>query len=239
MNLIFTVFLCFLLHSKTLLSVQVNSTSIRCHEECDPPDRCRDSSPATCFDCKNRRLATTGDCVNKCPRGFYPLQETIGYSVYRLCGPCSPECEFCSGPRRFECQKCAKGFYMDTMNFFGGLWMRLCRPCHESCATCFGIGAFTNRFFCYTCPEGYFRSTSYSRMRRNHVLVCEPCHSSCQTCSGGSQYACLSCPSGHALHSRRSETRYRQVISRCVKCTDSHDSNDSNDKDGIGCKALT
>ena len=38
--------------------------------------------------------------------------------------------------------------YMDTMNFFGGKWMRLCRPCHESCATCFGVGALTNRYFC-------------------------------------------------------------------------------------------
>ena len=50
------------------------TSSMRCHEECDPPDRCRDSSAASCFDCKNRRLATTGECINKCPTGFYAYQ---------------------------------------------------------------------------------------------------------------------------------------------------------------------
>jgi len=223
---------CFILYIHASLAFSGNKTSsIQCHEECDPPDRCRDSSPATCFDCKNRRLATTGECINKCPKGFYAFQENIGNLVFRLCGPYSSDCDVCTGPRRFECQRCANGHYMDTMNFFGGKWMRLCRPCHESCATCFGVGAVTNRFFCLSCSEGYFRSSRYSQMRRAHVLTCEKCHDTCKACSGRSQYECLTCGSGRFLRSSRTETRYYsrvKIVSRCVRCEERNEEDDGN-----------
>ena len=49
--------------------------------------------------------------------------------------------------------------YMDTYNFYGGKWMSLCRPCHERCSSCFGIGPYSDQYFCYTVSEFFLYLT--------------------------------------------------------------------------------
>lgn len=207
-------------HSVSAQNSTQNSSapSFLCHSECEPPDRCRDSSPISCFDCKHRRLATTGACVKECPNGYYAYQETIGFYKYKLCGPCHTNCDECAGPRAFQCQRCSKGFYLDNMNYFGGRYHNLCRSCHPSCGTCFGIGDYTSEFTCLTCPDGKYKLLRYGRRVHRALMTCGFCNSDCKTCSGPGNDECLSCDPGLILKSRYSK-RIRRFGRYCLVIT--------------------
>ncbi|TRY85660.1 hypothetical protein DNTS_020362 [Danionella cerebrum] len=170
-------------------------TCRECHSSCSD---CTGGSFQNCTLCLEPSVLHQGQCLNKCPHGFYVLD--------RACQACHPSCKECSGQSQADCSacpahaslhngycrtSCPEGQYLNPAGF--------CNGCEEGCQRCVAdlqSGSGTVCLWCKVpkmvllgdhcvpqCPPRHYRWHG----------ACKKCHSSCEECSGDGPLSCTSC----------------------------------------------
>ncbi len=174
--------------------------------DCDPQCKggCSAAGPQFCDDCKNFRLFSTLQCVEKCPKGTY--------QNHHMCIKCPEYCTECSDQN--TCISCVKGaIRLDdglcaeecpSLTFLGQDHM--CIPCHSSCLSCNGR-ADQN---CTECPGQLSLQNGQCVIRNpescqigqyfdHRALECRSCHLSCLNCTGKESDQCTACTGNYSL----------------------------------------
>ncbi|XP_071043236.1 extracellular matrix organizing protein FRAS1 [Parasteatoda tepidariorum] len=106
-----------------------------CSKECL---KCADDDINICTECRDlSSVVLDGQCVSKCPDGFYEDEK-------RQCKKCPSICKNCFGSMSSQCSSCHRGFFLQQgrcvkecgPNFFAS--GNICLECHESCGSCEG-----------------------------------------------------------------------------------------------------
>ncbi|KAL4456965.1 hypothetical protein ABPG74_014603 [Tetrahymena malaccensis] len=90
-------------------------------------------------------------CVGTCQPNFYANDNT------RLCTPCHPACNGCTGGQKSNCNQCAAPYFKFKDNcdycpdsYYGDASAKECKPCPSECAIC------TDLLSCQKCNPSYF-----------------------------------------------------------------------------------
>ncbi|XP_073717143.1 extracellular matrix organizing protein FRAS1 [Misgurnus anguillicaudatus] len=166
-----------------------------CHTSCSD---CTGGNFQNCTSCVQPSVLHQGQCLNKCPNGFFAQDRT--------CQACHPSCKECTGPSQADCSacpahaslhngycrtSCPEGQYLNAVGY--------CSECEEGCQRCVAdlqSGFGTVCLWCKVpkmfllgdhcvpqCPSKYYRRHG----------SCKKCHSSCEECSGDGPISCTSC----------------------------------------------
>ena len=232
------------------VSRSVRQVPEACHPECK--GRCARPGPKYCDQCKHFRVASTLECVAKCPRG--------SYANLQVCRDCAPLCDECKGAG--SCAQCREGAVMLASGQCSASCPELtfrapnstCQPCHFSCLQCDGA----SQSGCTACPAQFSLENGTCSLRTScssgqffdrRTLECRFCHESCAECSGKESSECSACYAGFSLdkggqcvfESHHSAARcgaaefFDAVLQRCAGCHTSC----SQCADAITCTACT
>jgi hypothetical protein len=223
----------------TPLSGKVLQDTI-CQFECDPGHeplkgickkcknpRCEKCKKDICLSCPPGRLLYQGDCVDKCPDGFYKST----FDNKDVCLPCNKPCNRCLDDKK--CIDCLPGFNfvenvckdncpdksIKILDKCVKCTATRCLKCKENLTEC--LVCENNMFLldgkCYDkCPNGYFGSNNQ----------CFPCLPGCKECSAidkcnkcfedkfliDNNTCVTKCPEGYA-------TTILGDIKMCKRCT--------------------
>ncbi|XP_029456255.1 extracellular matrix protein FRAS1 isoform X2 [Rhinatrema bivittatum] len=171
-----------------------------CHSSCAS---CIGNSTMDCTACASPRVLYDGQCLPRCPDGYYSQDST--------CYSCHPSCKECRGDSDAECVTChphaaLMGGYCRT-SCKEGQYLNLvgyCIDCHPLCQQCVADLHDTGSV-CLTCQnprhllhgdhclpecaEGYYAEEG----------ACKKCHFSCKTCRDQTPFSCTSCQASLVL----------------------------------------
>ncbi|XP_043916303.1 extracellular matrix organizing protein FRAS1-like [Protopterus annectens] len=184
-----------------------------CQECSSTCSSCIGNTPLDCTACLSPRSLYKGQCLHKCPGGFFNKDNS--------CISCHPSCKECSGSSESDCTSChphvllldgscrtscKEGQYLNLVGF--------CVDCSSECQRCVA-DLRSNDHICLWCKKPHFFLLGNSCIPEcpagyyNANGVCEKCHASCQNCNGGSPFACTSCKSSLVL------AQNGMCVSRC------------------------
>ena len=181
----------------------IQSIPEQCHEQCS--GKCAKAGAEFCDTCKNVRVATSHQCVEKCPSGTFKNMH--------MCRDCPDFCNECADDQ--ICLQCQKGAVRLESGACAGKCPDLsyatingnCIRCHHSCLGCDGP---TERN-CTLCPgqlslgeDGTCSIRSPSSCRDgtyfdHRKLECISCHVTCAKCSGKESTQCTQCNDSYTL----------------------------------------
>ncbi|XP_042325028.1 extracellular matrix organizing protein FRAS1 [Sceloporus undulatus] len=178
-----------------------------CNESCET---CYPDQPG-CMSCASDRILHKGNCVFKCPLGYYADNSQRCRVCHDSCtscfGPLSTQCTSCSFPLAMhlgQClSACGEGFYQDHTT---------CKGCHSSCRECVG----PEYLHCTQCmkaekglqpetnlegiPVGICLPQCKTQFYLDYDGVCKECHSSCLSCMAKSPENCTACAFPQVLY---------------------------------------
>ncbi len=174
--------------------------------DCDPQCKGGCSAPGAqfCDDCKNFRLFSTLECVEKCPVGTFQNHHMC-IKCPEFCTECSDEhnCVGCvDGAIRLDNGLCAEN--CPSLTFLAQ--DHTCMPCHSSCLGCNGRSDHN----CTDCPGQLTLQNGQCIIRNpescqigqyfdHRALECHSCHVSCLNCTGKESDECSVCRSNYTL----------------------------------------
>lgn len=141
------------------------NTCIPCHESCQ---NCLGGAREECGDCSSGYYKhPDGSCHLECVKGNY-----LSDPINKVCSPCHPECETCTGDSNQQCTSCfeisgyllqidntcQKGCISHTFNAS----KNHCEKCHPQCNECFG-GEDNNCNKCYEIEKRWLNEGNYCR----------------------------------------------------------------------------
>ncbi|KAL6628865.1 hypothetical protein U3516DRAFT_657675 [Neocallimastix sp. 'constans'] len=166
------------------------------------------TGPNDCIKCKDGTFKNEekGTCeVNdNCPINSYQkgqkciCNDGLYMNDNEKCEPCSPGCEYCSGPD--DCTKCKDGTFINEGK---------CEACSPNCELCTGPND------CIKCKDGTFKN--------EEIGTCEACSPGCELCT--SLDNCIKCNNGAFMKEGKCETcspgcELCSDTNTCTKCKD-------------------
>ena len=181
----------------------VSSIPNECHEQCS--GKCAKAGAEFCDACSNLRVASTLECVEKCPVGTFANEH--------MCRECPKFCSECVDDH--SCIKCQEGAVRlqngecadECPDLSYAAANGTCVPCHHSCLSCDG----PTEKDCTSCPgqlslgeDGTCSIRSPSSCQDgtyfdHRKLECHSCHVTCAKCSGKESTQCTLCNGSYTL----------------------------------------
>ena len=198
-----------------------------CHEQCN--GKCTRTGAEFCDTCNSVRMASSLECVEKCPTGTF--------QNIHMCRDCQDFCDECADDH--ICIKCQKGAVRLENGECAGECPDLsyatadgnCIHCHHSCLSCNG----PTESNCTACPgQLSLREDGTCSIRSpsscldgtyfdHRKLECNSCHATCSKCSGKESTQCTQCNDSYTLTEDGRCVDFRQMQS----CDSGHYFNNS------------
>ena len=180
----------------------VRDVPMECDQQCK--GGCAQPGAQYCDVCKHVRVASTLECVEKCPVGTF--------KNYHMCRDCAELCAECNDDH--TCLKCQPGAMKLATSQCATMCPELtypdadssCQRCHHSCLSCDG----PNETNCTDCPGQLSLENGACILRSpsscptgkyfdHRALECRSCHTSCMNCTGKERKDCIVCRDGYIL----------------------------------------
>ena len=190
------------LYGSNAIPSSIQAIPSTCHSQCSKG--CSQYGPQFCDSCKYFQMATSFECVGKCPDGTYING--------KICHDCPSLCTTCIGIK--SCNSCRLDNYLlkdgsCSPSCSSGTFStsnRMCVSCHQSCMSCIGP-LNTSCLSCHsqflllnhTCVIREPSSCSVGEYFDHRSHECHSCHETCASCIGRDNNQCSSCFSSRRL----------------------------------------